>query len=113
MVISGMNAFSIFQKLFTTVLKSISMLSYVEKPKGETLVSCNVIFWFSCYSVFYASEDYQELNMVKSKVLVFKIAGNWESFPFQTRYLVKKIYFYMLCSSYTCSTCHIGSGLAW
>ena len=90
------------------------MLRYVEKPKSETLISCDVIFQFSCYSVFYSSEDYQELNMVKSKVLVFKIAGNWESFPLQTRYVVKKIYFYMLCSlSYTCCRFHIGSGLAW
>ena len=60
--------------------------------KGETLISCDVIFRFSCYSVFYSSEDYRELNMAKSKVLVFKIKGNWESFPLQTRYLVKKIY---------------------
>ena len=82
--------------------------------KGETLISCDVIFRFSCYSVFYSSEDYRELNMAKSKVLVFKITGNWGSFLLQTRYLVKKIYFYMLCSSYTCHTFHIGSGLfAW
>ena len=83
--------------------------------KGETLISCDVIFRFSCYSVFYSFEDYQELNMAKSKVLVFKIAGNWGSFPLQTRYTVKRyIYFYMLCSSYTCCTFHIGSGLvAW
>ena len=31
-------------------------------------------------SVFYSSEDYQELNMAKSKVLIFKIAGNWGTF---------------------------------
>ena len=60
--------------------------------KGETLISCDVIFRFSCYSVFYSSEDYRELNMAKSKVLVFKIKENWGSFPLQTRYLVKKIY---------------------
>ena len=82
--------------------------------KGETLISCDVIFRFSCYSVFYSSEDYRELNMAKSKVLVFKIEANWGCFPLQTRYLVKKIYFYMFCSSYTCCTFHIGSGLvAW
>ena len=45
---------------------------------------------FSCYSVSYSSEDYRELNMAKSKVLVFKITGNWGIFPFQTRYLVKR-----------------------
>ena len=60
--------------------------------KGKTLISCDVIFRFSCYSVFYSSEDYRELNMAKSKVLVFKIKGNWGSFPLQTKYLVKKIY---------------------
>ena len=60
--------------------------------KGKTLISCDVIFRFSCYSVFYSSEDYRELNMAKSKVLVFKIKENWGSFPLQTRYLVKKIY---------------------
>ena len=75
--------------------------------KGETLISCDVIFRFSCYSVFYSSEDYQELNMAKSKVLVFKVAGNW-GFLVQTRYL---IYFYMLCSSYAYCTFHIRSGL--
>ena len=82
--------------------------------KGETPISCDVIFRFSCYSVSYSSEDYQDLNMAKSKVLVFKIEANWGSFPLQTRYLVKKIYFYKFRSSYTCCTFHIGSGLvAW
>ena len=82
--------------------------------KDKTLISCDVIFQFSCHSVFYSSEDYQELNLAKSKVLVFKITGNWGSFLLQTRYLVKKIHFYMLCSSYTCRIFHIGSGLfAW
>ena len=37
------------------------------------------------------SDDYQELNMAKSKVLVFKIAGNWGGFLLQTRYFIKKI----------------------
>ena len=59
--------------------------------KGKTLIYCDVIFRFYCYSVFYSSEDYQQLNMAKSKVLAFKIAGNWGGFPLQTRYLVKKI----------------------
>ena len=82
--------------------------------KSETLISCDVIFQFSCYSIFYYSEDYRELNMAKSKVLVFKIKGNWGSFSLQTTCLVKKIYFYMLCSSYACCPFHIGSGLiAW
>ena len=80
--------------------------------KGETLISCDVIFQFSCYSVFYSSENYQELNMAKSKILVFKTEANWGSFPLQTRYLVKKTYFCMFSSSYTCCTFHIGSGVA-
>ena len=50
--------------------------------KGETLISCDVIFKFYCYSVFYSSEDYRELNIAKSKVLAFKIAGYWRGFPF-------------------------------
>ena len=29
--------------------------------------------------------------MAKSKVIVFKIAGNWGGIPLQTRYLVKKL----------------------
>ena len=82
--------------------------------KGETLISCDVIFRFSCYSVFYSSEDYQELNMAKSNVLVFKIEANSGCFPLQTRYLFTKIYLYMFCSSYTCCTFHIGSRIvAW
>ena len=36
--------------------------------KGETL---------NFASVFYSSEDYQEFNMAKSKVIVLKIARNW------------------------------------
>ena len=58
--------------------------------KGETLISCDVIFQFSCYSVFYSCKNCWELNMAKSKVLVFKTEANWGSFPLQTRYLVKK-----------------------
>ena len=58
--------------------------------KDKTLISCDVTFQFYCYSVFYSSEDYQEFNMAKSKVTVFKIARNWGGFPLQTRYLVKK-----------------------
>ena len=67
---------------------------------------------FSCYSVSYSSEDYRELNMAKSKVLVFKITGNWGIFPFQTRYLVKRKIFlhvvlmiYMLYISHWFWTC--------
>ena len=44
--------------------------------KGETLISCDVIFRFYCYSVFSSSEDCQELNIAKSRVVVFKIAAN-------------------------------------
>ena len=29
--------------------------------------------------------------MAKSKVTVFKTAGNWEGFPLQTRYLEKEL----------------------
>ena len=64
--------------------------------EGKTLISCDVIFWFYCYSVFNSSEDYQELNIVKSRVLVFKIAGNWGGFPMETRYLVKKIFLHVV-----------------
>ena len=54
--------------------------------KGETLISCDVIFRFSCYSVFYSSEDYRELNMAKSKLLVIKIKGN-RKFSFANKIL--------------------------
>ena len=64
--------------------------------EGKTLISCDVIFWFYCYSVFNSSEDYQELNIAKSRVLVFKIAGNWRGFPMETRYLVKKIFLHVV-----------------
>ena len=79
--------------------------------KGETQISCDVMFRFFCYSVFYSNEDYWELNTAKPKVPVFMIAENWGGCPLQTRYLVKKIYFYILCSSYTSCIFHIGSGL--
>ena len=73
-----MNAFPIFQKLITAILKSISECQDILKSpgKGEALISCDVIFRFSCYSVFNSSEDYRELNMAKSKLLVIKIKRN-------------------------------------
>ena len=79
----------------------------------KTLISCDVRFRFYCYSVFYPSEDCQKLNMAKSKELAFKISRNGEVFLCKLDIWLKT-YFYMLCSSYTCCTFHIGSGLvAW
>ena len=79
--------------------------------KGKILISCSVIFRFSCCSVFYPSEDYRELNMTKSKVLVFKIERNWGSFASQTRYLVKK--YISTCCAHHIHVVHFtfGSGL--
>ena len=52
------------------------MLSMLKSHgKDEALISCDVTFRFYCYSVFNSSEDYQELNIAKSRVLVFKIGG--------------------------------------
>ena len=79
----------------------------------ETLISCNVAnrFYYLILSVFYFGEYYQEFNMTKSKVIVFKIAGNWGSFPLQTRYLVKKVSLHVVLIM---SNIYIGSGLvAW
>ena len=79
--------------------------------KGITLISCDVTFWFYYCSFFYSSEDYQEFNMAKSKVLAFKIARNWQGFPLQTRYLVKKLSLHVVVIM---SNVYIGSGLvAW
>ena len=68
----------------------------------ETLISCNVAnrFYYLILFVFHFDEYYQEFNMTKSEVIVFKIVGNWESFPLQTRYLVKK-------STSTCCAHHV------
>ena len=60
--------------------------------KAKTLISF-VTFQFYCYSAFYSGEDYQEFNLVKSKVIAFKIEGNWLGFTLQTRYMAKKILF--------------------
>ena len=87
--------------------------------KGKKLISCDVIFRFYCYSVYYSSEDYRQLNMAKSKVLVFKIAGNWGGFPLQTRYLIKKIFLhvglviYILCILHWFWTCCLVSYFDW
>ena len=89
------------------------MLRYAEKPwrrQNTNFLWCNMSIFFT--SVFYSSEDYQEFNMAKSKLIAFiKIARNWGGFPLQTNYLVKKL-FYMLSSS--CCTFYICLGLvAW
>ena len=60
--------------------------------KAETLISF-VTFRFYCYSVFYSGEDYQQFKLVKSKVIAFKIEGNWLGFTLQTRYMARKILF--------------------
>ena len=36
--------------------------------------------------------------MPESKVIAFKIAGNWGGFPMQTRYLVKKFIISLCCA---------------
>ena len=61
------------------------------RGKDETLISCDAIFRFYCYSVFNSSEDYQELNIAKSRVLVFKIAGSWGGFPMAALQIIFKI----------------------
>ena len=49
--------------------------------------------------------------MAKSKVLAFKIARNWQGFPLQTRYLIKKLSLHVVVIM---SNVYIGSGLvAW
>ena len=68
------------------------MLWYVEKPwQRQNTNFFDVIFRLYCYSVFNSSEDYQELNIAKSRVLVFKIAGSWGGFPMAALQIIFKI----------------------
>ena len=45
---------------------------------GEGIISCDLMCQFYCYSVFSFSQVCQEFNMAKLKVIIFKIAENWQ-----------------------------------
>ena len=76
------------------------MLRYAEKPwqRWNTKTLVTKIFCFCFYNVFLCfRKDYQELNMAKSLVIKFKIAGNWAGFTMESRYLVWFYYYVMSC----------------